>query len=74
MVDVLCARNKKKCDEKLITDIVISRKIFEKKNKFLHSLISVDILGAEKKKRKKKKLVQICIMLILNLLRLDLRR
>lgn len=72
MVDVLCARNKKKCDEKLITDIVISRKIFEKKNKFLHSLISVDILGAEKKK--KKKLVQICIMLILNLLRLDLRR
>ena len=71
MVDVLCARNKKKCDEKLITDIVISRKIFEKKNKFLHSLISVDILGAEKKK--KKKLVQICIMLILNLLRLDLR-
>ena len=49
--------------------------MFEKKNKFLHSLISVDILGAEKKKkRKKKKLVQICIMLILNLLRLDLRR
>lgn len=52
MVDVLCARNKKKCDEKLITDIVISRKIFEKKNKFLHSLISVDILGAEKKKKR----------------------
>lgn len=42
-----------------------------KKNKFLHSLISVDILWAEKKK---KKLVQICVMLILNLLRLDLRR
>ena len=26
------------------------KKIFEKKTKFLHSLISVDILGAEKKK------------------------
>ena len=28
--------------------------MFEKKTKFLHSLISVDILGAEKKKKKKK--------------------
>lgn len=32
----------------------IKKNIWKKKTNFLHSLISVDILGAEKKKKKKK--------------------